>query len=47
MFELKGAVYDLTIERDPDQYIMTTNEVITFMASKCTSYTSAKFYCKV
>jgi hypothetical protein len=38
--ELKGAVYDLTIERNPDQYLKTTKEIITFMASRCTSYTT-------
>jgi hypothetical protein len=38
--ELKGAVYDLTIERNPDQYLETTKGIITFMASRCTSYTT-------
>jgi hypothetical protein len=38
--ELKGAVYDLTIERNPDQYLKMTKEIITFMASRCTSYTT-------
>jgi hypothetical protein len=38
--ELNGAVYDLTIERNPDQYLKMTKEIITFMASRCTSYTT-------
>jgi hypothetical protein len=38
--EHKGSVYDLTTERNPDQFIKSTKEIFTFVASKCTSYTS-------
>jgi hypothetical protein len=38
--ELKGAVYEITSERNPDRYLKTTKEIITFMASRCTSYTT-------
>jgi hypothetical protein len=38
--ELKGVVYALTDERNPDQYLKTTKEIITFIASRCTSYTT-------
>jgi hypothetical protein len=38
--ELKGAMYDITSERNPDRYLKTTKEMITFMASRCTSYTT-------
>jgi hypothetical protein len=38
--ELKGAVYDITSERNPDRYLKTTKEIFTFMASRCTSYTT-------